>query len=376
MSIIDYNNKDSVLEASKKRISFIFDNFEKIIVSISGGKDSTVLCHLLLQEAKLRDRKIGIFFFDEEVVYQSTINQIEYLMNLCPENTIRMWMQIEFNLTNAVSYKESYLKAWDKKHSDKWMRSRKRYAIIAPQWDIKSQIILNKKIGLDFYSVLANFENLYENTAFFVGLRSQESLHRWRAVTKNSTEINGKNIYWITKKKNNCISVYPLYDWAFSDVWKYIYDNKLKYSKMYDYMYKKGYNIPEIRISSLIHEKSFKSICDLPEFEPKTYEKLCNRIHGIKFAQETGKNPKMFKVNRLPKNYKTWKEYRDFLLQTYPDKEKKNIFIRRFSNHQNNEYIAKQQCRQLILNDYENNLPIENKDDPRIEIIKYYRSVL
>ena len=47
MSQIRYLDKD-VLTAARERISYIFDNFEKIIVSVSGGKDSTVLCHLAL----------------------------------------------------------------------------------------------------------------------------------------------------------------------------------------------------------------------------------------------------------------------------------------------------------------------------------------
>ena len=37
-----YINKN-VLEATKKRIEFLFDNYDNIHVSISGGKDSTVL---------------------------------------------------------------------------------------------------------------------------------------------------------------------------------------------------------------------------------------------------------------------------------------------------------------------------------------------
>ena len=45
-----YSNKN-VLEVSKERISFLFDNFKNICVSISGGKDSTVLAYLTLKEA-------------------------------------------------------------------------------------------------------------------------------------------------------------------------------------------------------------------------------------------------------------------------------------------------------------------------------------
>ena len=40
--------QESVLEATKKRISETFDNFEKIYISFSGGKDSTVMTHLVL----------------------------------------------------------------------------------------------------------------------------------------------------------------------------------------------------------------------------------------------------------------------------------------------------------------------------------------
>jgi predicted phosphoadenosine phosphosulfate sulfurtransferase len=373
--------KTNVLEAAKNRMQFIFDNFENVICSISGGKDSTVMCHIALLEAIKRDRKLGIFFFDEEVVYDSTIEQIEYLMNLYPENTNRLWLQIEFNLTNAVSYTDPFLKAWAAGEHDIWMRKKKSYAIKFAPWDRSKEKIKNKHIGLDFYDVIYNFETIYKNTAFLVGLRADESLNRWRTMVKNPVIINDSKFFWATSKgKKNNISAYPIFDWKFSDIWKYIYDNNLKYSKIYDYMYKKGFNIPDIRISSLIHERSFKSLCDLPEFEPKTYAKLCNRIKGIQFAQETGRNKKMFRIQKLPKNYKTWKQYRDFLLLTFQDQSKKQIFITRFKKHLENEFVARQQCRQLILNDYENNIPVINTEDPnelkRQEIIKYYMEVL
>lgn len=99
--------------AAKERMSYIFDEFENIIVSISGGKDSTVLCWLAMQEARRRNRKIGIFFLDEEVVYQSTIDQVTWLMNLYPENTTRLWFQFPFHLTNSTSYKEGQLICWE-----------------------------------------------------------------------------------------------------------------------------------------------------------------------------------------------------------------------------------------------------------------------
>jgi len=367
-----YINKN-VLEAGKERISYIFDEFENIIVSISGGKDSTTLAHLALTEAHKRGRKIGTFFLDEEVVYDSTIKQIEYIMNMYPENTNKLWLQIEFNLTNATSLTEPYLICWEAGKHKMWMRSKKSFAIQHKPWDPAKEIIINKNIGLDFYAVLENFQNSRQNTAFLIGLRATESPNRWRAVSKNP---GYKNICWSTKLKNGNRAFYPLYDWNFHDIWKYIYDNKLKYSKIYDYMWKKGMGLQEIRVSSLIHEKSFKALVELPEFEPKTYDRLLKRIKGISVANLYGKDRVAMKVQKLPKNFKSWREYRDFLLVTYPNLKKKEIFVKRFAKHLDNEYVARQQCRQLILNDYENNLPVDNKPDPREATIKKWRELL
>ena len=83
-----------------------------------------------------------------------------------------------------------------------------------------------------------------------------------------------------------------------------------------------------------------------------------------------------YRVRKLPKNYENWMQYRDFLLNTYPDESKKWIFEKRFTKHLNNNYVARQQCRQLVLNDYENNLPVDNKPDPRDERIRKWRELL
>lgn len=371
MSFKEYTDK-TVLEASRERISYIFDEFENIIVSISGGKDSTVLCHLALQEAKKRGRKIGIFFLDEEVVYRNTVEQVEYLMSLYPENTNRFWLQIPFNLTNSTSFADGQVKCWEQAKKKLWLHPRKKENILTKTWSHETKIA-DKNKGFGFYDVLYNFELSFENTAFLVGLRADESLNRYRTMVKNK---GYKDIYWSTKRAGTNYTFYPIYDWGFHDIWKYIGEQNLRYHKFYDFAYMKGKHINEIRVSSLTHEKSFKSIQDLPEFEFDTYEKLLKRIKGISFAQETAKDKKMFKVQTLPKNYKSWQEYRNFLLATYPDKNKLQIFKKRFAKHLNNEFVARQQCKQLILNDYENNFPIKNTADPRIEKINYWRSIL
>jgi predicted phosphoadenosine phosphosulfate sulfurtransferase len=372
-----YSKTKTVLDAARERIGWLFDQYDKIIVSISGGKDSTCLAHLALTEARQRGRRIGLFFLDEEVVYQSTVDQVEYLMTLFPENTIPMWLQMEFRLTNATSWSDAgQVNCWEAGKHKLWMRPKKASAIQHRMWAKDQETVRDRNKGFGFYDVIENFERCHPDTAFLIGLRAAgESPNRWRAVTKHPLTIGGRTVYWGTQKGQS-VAFYPLYDWNFHDVWRYIAETGIRYSHVYDWQHKKGYPISEMRVSSLTHEHAFKSICDLPEFEPKTYAKLVKRIKGIAFAQETAKNAKMFRCRKLPKNFKTWKAYRDFLLATYPDADKKPIFVRRFAKHLDNEYVARQQCRQLVMNDFENNVSVDNKPDPRDELIAYYRSVL
>ena len=67
----------SVLSASRDRISKTFDDFEKVYISFSGGKDSTVMTHLVINEAVKRGRKVGLLIIDLEAQYNETIKHIE-----------------------------------------------------------------------------------------------------------------------------------------------------------------------------------------------------------------------------------------------------------------------------------------------------------
>ncbi len=368
---------ETVLAAAERRIAMIFDHFgERVIVSVSGGKDSTVLAVLALVEAHRRGLRIGIHLLDEEVMYESSVEQVEYLMNLYPDNTRRLWLQAPFHLTNATSLTEGQLNAWEPGEHKLWMRPKRSDSIKGRPWDPERETVRDKAKGLGFYDVIENFSRCFVDTAFLVGLRAAgESPNRWRAVTRNPVMIGDRNVYWGTKKGDN-FALYPIYDWLSDDIWKFIWDNKLRYSKIYDFQERMGYPADERRVSSLIHERSFRAIVDLPAFEPKTYAKLLKRIKGIALAQETGKSAKLFACRKLPQNFKTWREYRRHLLETHPDPKAQAIFRRRFARHLDNEHVARQQCRQLILNDYENNVPVKSEPDPRDELIAYYEENL
>jgi predicted phosphoadenosine phosphosulfate sulfurtransferase len=336
--------EEDVLTAARDRISLLFDNFEHINVSISSGKDSTVLFYLALQEAIKRDRKIIAFFLDQEAEYEASIDLIKVMMKL--KNVIPAWYQIPLYLTNSTSYDDYYLYAWGP--DEKWVREKDPQAIHE----------LKKDYPKRFYDFFKWYEKDKTDTAFLVGLRAEEGIIRYRAVTK----FDGWNgIKWSTTE-NNSHKFYPIYDWTVYDVWKFIHEYNLPYNKIYDLMFLDNYSIySKMRVSNLIHEKSYKCLTDLPKYEPNTYNKLTKRISGISTAQRYASEKLIFNNKKLPKHYKTWKEFRDFLLKNIKNEKHKAIFTKRFESQDTNERTYQMQVGQLLINDFENSRSFDTK---------------
>jgi predicted phosphoadenosine phosphosulfate sulfurtransferase len=122
-----------------------------------------------------------------------------------------------------------------------------------------------------------------------------------------------------------------------------------------------------MRISSLMNRKAFECLVDIQEFEPKLYDKLLDRAKGIKTASVYAAEGKMYKAKELPKAFKTWKAYRDFLLQTLPNQEHAEVFKKRFAEQLDNEYVAKQQVFQVHIHDLTNSKKIDNSPDPSVK---------
>jgi len=352
MALKVYTNK-TVLDAARERISMLFDNFEHINVSISSGKDSCVLYHLCLQEAVERGRKLTAFFLDQEAEYENTILVVRGMMQ--HENVIPMWFQVPIYMTNATSWQEYFLYAWGP--GEQWMREKDPIAVQSIDGDYPKR----------FYDFFKWYETKNTDAAYLVGLRADESLTRYRAVTKHP---GWNGIRW-GSMDGNIKTFYPIYDWTVYDVWKFIHDYDIQYNKIYDLMFLDGQSIYKgMRISNLIHEKSYKCLVDLPRYEPETYDKLCRRISGIATANRYASEKLVFNNETLPSHYKSWKEFRDFLLENIPEQAHREKFIRRFAKQKPSEKTFQAQVGQLLINDYENSRPFDTKREERIRRVK------
>ena len=307
-----YYLKDDVYTTAIKRIEYLYDEFEEIIVNFSGGKDSTVVLFLTLEVARRRNRlPVNVLFIDQELEWQATIDYVDIIMRR--EDVRPLWLQIPFKETTSTSHEKGEFKIWDKEEEDLWIR---------PQSDIS---IKENTFGTEqFYDLFGkSVEGLFpdaKNIAKIGGVRGEESPARLMGITMNATY---KWITWgkIENKKKDIYTFYPVYDWSYKDVWKYIHDNKLKYCKLYDYMYQYGIKLPNMRVSAIQHETAIRSLFWMQEVEPKTWQKLTKRLQGANTVGQMGE-ANYYIPKDVPRGFSGWKEYRDYLLENLiTDKE-------------------------------------------------------
>lgn len=169
----------NVLDASTERVSYIFDHFEKIYISFSGGKDSTVMMHIVMKEAIRRGRIVGVLIIDLEAQYKYTIEHLEEMVEKYRANIDLHWFCGELLLRNAVSDFEPKWTCWDSNKQDLWVRKKPKYSSDLSQYDF----YFPKMEFEEFMVLFGKWYSNGKNTAAFIGIRADESLHRYRAIT-------------------------------------------------------------------------------------------------------------------------------------------------------------------------------------------------
>lgn len=324
----------NVYEAAVERLEFLFHDFKKIYVCFSGGKDSGVLLNITIDVARRNHRKVGMLFIDLEAFYQKTIDFVESMIRENMDVLEPYWVCLPMESPNSSSYLEPTWKWWDEEKKSIWVRKMPKNPWVL---NLKNHQFDFYKQNMPFESFVKRFGDWYgqgEKTACLVGIRTNESLNRFRAVTCEKKTYKG--IIYSTKYSKNTYNFYPLYDWRTEDIW--IYNGKFdkNYNKLYDLFYKANVSIHKMRVDEPFGNEAKAGLNLFKVIEPKTWVRVVNRVSGANFGSIYCNN-KIVKTNyELPKNH-TWKSFCKFLLATLPEetaahyKEKFIKFIRYWS---------------------------------------------
>lgn len=303
-----------VLTAARQRVAYVFDNFENIYVSFSGGKDSSVMTHLVMDEAIRRGRKVGLLFIDLEAQYQYTIQHVKETYELYRDHIIPFWVSLPISLSNAVSVYEPRWICWEP--GKEWVRQPDELSIT------NASMFPFYKYAMEFEEFAPLFGMWFsggKKTACFVGIRADESLNRYRTI-----KMEGKSTYrgkmWTTLVDDSLYNAYPIYDWQTSDIWKYNGKFFKPYNKIYDLMHKAGISIHQARLCQPYGFDQRRGLWLFHVLEPETWARIVSRVNGAnsgaEFVQYSGNISGQMKITK-PDGH-TWKSFAQLLLKSMP----------------------------------------------------------
>lgn len=314
----------NVYEAARERVAAIFDEFEKIVVAFSGGKDSGVLLNLAIDEARRRPgRRVAAMILDLEGQYKLTMEYVTRMFDANADVVEPYWLCLPINLRNAVSVYQPFWCPWEPGKEDAWIRPMPAHpAVISdpgrfPFW----------KERMEFEEFAPAFSKWHADgtpTACLVGIRSDESLNRWRTIASTSKEqYNG--LAWTTRLNGSEVyNAYPIYDWRTEDVW--IANGRIgwDYNHLYDLFHKAGVGIHQMRICQPFGDDQRIGLDLFRIIEPETWARVVNRVSGANFGNIYAGNKILgYRNVKLPPGH-TWKSYTQLLLASLPPEAREN----------------------------------------------------
>jgi predicted phosphoadenosine phosphosulfate sulfurtransferase len=216
-----------------------------------------------------------------------------------------------------------YWVCWDLEARDAWVR----------EYPDNSHVVTDESYfpffrhGMEFEEFVPEFARWFsqgKKTACCVGIRSDESLNRYRTIASTS-KVTLDGLPWTTKlfpkePDTEIYNCYPIYDWRTEDIWRANGKRGWDYNHIYDIMHMAGVSIYKQRLCQPYGDDQRQGLYLFKILEPETWAKVVNRVEGANFGNRYTETDRTtlgnFKVN-LPEGH-TYESYAKFLLQTMP----------------------------------------------------------
>lgn len=263
---------ESVYEMALQRCRDAYENHDKVVVSFSGGKDSTatLMCAVAVAE-ELGRLPVETFFYDEEAIPPETV---EYMLRIAADPRVDLkWYCLPITCRNACSSDSPDWFPWAPEEQAIWTRELPPGAITEPPVGFARQTTEGMTPLL--YPPSAG------NVMVLMGIRAQESLTRHNAVCIRRGFDAYKTSY---SGAANLTKGYPVYDWSLDDVW--VAPNRLgwDYNRAYDLMEMVGLSRVNARCSPPYGEQPIRRLWSYKQCWPELWAKMTARVPGAATA--------------------------------------------------------------------------------------------
>ena len=249
-----------------RRYHVLYDCVDRVVCAISGGKDSTAIMECGAIAAKERGRKLEVWFFDQELVPQPTL---DYLTRTSKRDDLDFkWFCLPVQELNGFSTEESFWYPWDPEKKDEWTRPLPENAITDPPLGF-----IRKDLRLATFSMSRAAWPLV--TAQVIGRRAAESPAR-RQIFNNTG--------WKTdtiSRRYPCITASPIHDWSNDEVWHIVDSMGWDWNRIYLKMYQTGLPRDQLRVGPLFGEESSVTAHYIRKYAPEAWAAAEKRLPGI-----------------------------------------------------------------------------------------------
>ncbi len=222
-----------------------------------------------------------MLFIDWEAQFSCTIAHCEKLRALYADVVETFyWVALPLTTQNALTQYKPQWQCWEP--GADWVRQPPPWAITHPGYFSFYQP------GMSFESFVSHFAEWFSQrrpAAVLVGIRADESLNRFMAISSQRKQRFADDKPWTTSAPGgHAWYIYPLYDWKTADIWTWFAKSGQSYNPLYDLMYQAGVPLRYMRICEPFGPEQRQGLWLYHVLEPERWAAMCQRVSGARTA--------------------------------------------------------------------------------------------
>lgn len=325
---------EDLLERTRERVDYIYENYEAVFVANSGGKDSGSVFNVVMDgwernKGKMEHPIISIFHDGESTPFPETVDVMKEYAERWPDEHYTYWCAMPSKVSLMTHPEERQHNIWwNEEHVEDWVRPlptwvddyenmelvRPDHPYVAEKTTVDDDYVDTAHHLIEGYCEEHDIDR--DDAINLVGLRTEESMNRYTTI------INMEG--WLSEDRDDapCHIGYPVYDWGTADLWKLHEQEDWPYNEFYDKMHQIGVASTKARNGTPFgaHPIRAKSPKQQRNWWPERYVRWERRHPGTVLAFDFGYD--LFNQEFAKPDDLTWEEFTAKVLNSFDESER------------------------------------------------------